>query len=285
MGKLKDQMLMDMELRNFSAHTIKAYSDHVTGFTKMFLKSPAEMGTTEIRQYLHYLWKEKKVSWSNINIGYSALKFFYTKTLHRSWNVNHIPRPKGERKVPIILSRSEIRKIFEATSNLKHLAMLMTIYSGGLRVSETAHLKLEDIDSSRMLIRINQGKGRKDRYTLLSKTALKQLRHYYQNYRPTNWLFPGNPKHRPIRAASIQLFFKETRERAGILKAATPHTLRHSFATHYLEDGGDVFRLKELMGHSALNTTLTYVHIQHQNNNKIVCPLDRMMEEEEGEER
>jgi len=239
------------------------------------------MGESEIRQYLYHLKTEKKASWSNINIGYSGLKFFYTKTLHRSWNVDHIPRPQGEKKLPEVLSGSEIKKLFEAAGNVKHLAMLMITYSGGLRVSETAHLKISDIDSSRMLIRIDQGKGRKDRYTLLSKVALKELRNYYRKYRPTSWLFAGKDKDKPIDTGTIQSLFKHAKNKAGIIKAATPHTLRHSFATHFLEDGGDIFHLKKLLGHSSLKTTLIYIHIQHNSLKKLISPLDRMLEEDE----
>ena len=280
MGELKDRMLMDMELRNFSPKTIKAYLCHMTNFSKLFLKSPSEMGEVEIRQYLYHLKEEKKVSWSNINIGYCAIKFFYTKTLHRGWNVDHLPRPKGEKKLPVVLSRAELKKLFDATSNLKHLTMLMTTYCGGLRVSETAHLKIADIDSSRMLIRVDQGKGRKDRDTLLSAVALKELRCYYLKYRPTTLLFPGKDNDKPIDTGTIQRIFKQARNKAGIRKAATPHTLRHSFATHFLEDGGDLFHLKKLMGHASLKTTLIYIHIQHQSLNKLISPLDRMFEEE-----
>lgn len=159
MGKLKEQMIMEMELRNFSPKTIEGYLGHMTAFTRLFRKSPAEIGEVEIRQYLHHLKTVKGTGWSNINVGYSALKFFYTKTLHRDWNVEHIPRPKGEKRLPNVLSRSEVADIFDATANLKHCVMLMSTYSGGLRVSETAHLKISDIDSRRMLIRVDQGKG------------------------------------------------------------------------------------------------------------------------------
>jgi site-specific recombinase XerD len=154
--------------------------------------------------------------------------------------------------------------------------MLMTTYCGGLRVSETAHLKIEDIDSSRMLIRVDQGKGRKDRDTLLSEVALKELRCYYLKYRPTSWLFPGKEEDKPIDVGTIQRLFKRAKNKAGIRKAATPHTLRHSFATHFLEDGGDLFHLKKLLGHTSLKTTLIYIHIQHRSLKKLISPLDRM---------
>ncbi|MFQ6003525.1 MAG: tyrosine-type recombinase/integrase [Candidatus Zixiibacteriota bacterium] len=276
MGKLRDQMLMDMELRNFSPKTIEAYLGHMVSFTRLFGRSPAEMGEPEIRRYLHYLLREKQVSWSNINVGYCALKFFYTKTLHRSWNVEHIPRPKTPRTLPEVLSRDEVQRIFEVTPNLKHRTILMTTYSGGLRVSEVAHLKIGDIDSGRMTIRVNQGKGRKDRYTILSEVCLRELRRYYLEYRPRIWLFPGKDQAKPIDVGTIQRVFKDAKHKAGIRKQATPHTLRHSFATHFLEDGGNVFRLKELLGHRFLQTTLIYVHIQNEHLTEAISPLDRM---------
>lgn len=214
MGKLRDKMVMDMELRNFSPKTIIAYLGHMVAFTKKFSKSPADMGIDEIREYLHYLKIEKKSSWSNINIAYSALKFFYVKTLHREWDIAWIPRQKSEKKLPVVLSCSEVKMIFDSISNLKHRAILMTLYSAGLRVSETAHLKITDIDSKRTLIRVNQGKGKKDRYTLLSKTLLEVLRHYYLKYHPTIWLFPGRKNDSPIGVATIQAFFKRAKKNA-----------------------------------------------------------------------
>jgi integrase/recombinase XerD len=276
MGMLRDRMLQEMELRNLSPKTIEAYLGHMVGFTRLFNKSPAEMGESEIRSYLSYLHKEKQVSWSSFNIGYSALKFFYTRVLHRYWNVEHIPRPKVPRTLPEVLSSDEVARIFDATTNLKHSAILMTAYSGGLRVSEVAHLKIGNIDSGRMTIRVERGKGQKDRYTILSAVCLNELRSYYLRYRPQTWLFPGQEPDKPIGIGTIQTLFKHAKQRAGIRKKATPHTLRHSFATHFLEGGGNVFRLKELLGHRSLQTTLIYVHIQNRDLTRDVSPLDRM---------
>ena len=224
MGKLRDQMLMELELRNYAAKTIQAYLGHMTAYTRLFMKSPAEMGEEEVRKYLHHLKTVKKVSSSNINIAYWALHFFYVKTLHRDWNVEKIPHPKTEKKLPVVLAREEVKKLLDAVSNLKHRVILMTAYAGGLRVSEVAHLKIEDIDSQRMMIRVDQGKGKKDRYTLLSQTLLENLRNYYKAHRPQKWLFPGSPPDEPIDAGSIQRVFKRAKKKP--VSSSLPPSIR-----------------------------------------------------------
>ena len=244
MGELKDQMIMEMELRNFSDKTIKAYIGHMIFYTKKFGKSPADLGNKEIRHYLHYLLKERQVSWSNINIAYCSLKFFYTRVLHRGWSVDHIPWPKKEKRLPNVLSYSELDRLFEVTSNMKHRLIFKTAYAGGLRVGEVSRLKVSDIDSGRMVIRIDQGKGKKDRYTILSQQLLPDLQNYWREYRPTSWLFFGREKQRPINPCTIQRSFKTGCHKAGITKPVTPHVLRHSFATHFLEQGGNLIKLQ-----------------------------------------
>lgn len=227
MGQLKDQMLMEMRLRNFSPRTIKAYLWYVADFTKHFGKSPAEMGHEEVRQYLHGMLYERKLSWSNVNCAYSALKFFYVETLHREWDVKKLPRPKGGRRLPVVLSVQEVIKVLESTSNFKHRVILTIIYSGGLRLSEGLHLKLSDIDSERMQIRVQQGKGKKDRYTLLSERALQQLRRYWCAYRPTSWLFPGRERGEPLGPSSIQKAFKDAKKKPASLNQhpSTPYAI------------------------------------------------------------
>lgn len=215
MGKLKDQMRMEMELRNYSQKTIKAYIGHLVGFTRLFGKSPSEMGEAEIRKYLYHLKAIKKVSYSNINIAYSGLKLFYTKVLDRSWNVEKIPRPRTEKKLPIVLSQEEVQAIFDATENLKQRVILMTAYSAGLGVKETAHLKVTNIDSQRMTIRVEQGKGNKDRYTLLSETLLVKLREYYMQYHPKVWLFPGQQSDKPLGTETLQSIFQRAKKKPG----------------------------------------------------------------------
>jgi len=228
MGTLKEQMLMEMELRNFSPKTIQAYFGHMISYVKLFGKSPADLGDEEIRRYLYYLLKDRQVSWSNINIAYSSLKFFYTRIVHRPWNVDHIPRPKKEKRLPQILSYSELDRLFEVTRNVKHRLIFKTAYAGGLRVSEVAQLKVSNIDSDRMTIRIDQGKGKKDRYTVLAHALVPELRNYYRIFRPQMWLFPGRDKNKSINPGTIQRVFKTCKQKAGIQKPVTPHALRHS---------------------------------------------------------
>jgi len=213
MGALRDRMFANMRMRNFSPRTIKAYLWHVTEFTRYFDKAPNLLGEEEVRQYLLYLLDERKVSWSNMNIGYSALKFFYVNTLHRDWQVDKIPRPKGERRLPVVLSRQELNKLFSATSNSKHRVIFKTIYSAGLRISEASNLKLHHIESDSMRIRVEQGKGKKDRYTLLSSIVLAELRDYWRAYHPTDWLFFGQEKSRPISVSTIQVAFRTAKKK------------------------------------------------------------------------
>jgi site-specific recombinase XerD len=206
-------MFANMRLRNFSPSTIKAYLWHVSEFTRYFGQAPDLLGEEEVRQYLQYLLDERKVSWSNMNIGYSALKFFYVDTLHRDWDVTKIPRPKGESRLPVVLSRRELQELFSATCNQKHRVIFKTIYSAGLRISEAAHLKLHHIESDSMRIRVEQGKGKKDRYTLLSETVLVELRDYWRAYRPSDWLFFSKDKSCPISVSTIQVAFRTAKKK------------------------------------------------------------------------
>lgn len=178
----------------------------------------------------------------------------------------------------MVLSLCEVKAIFDVIANLKHRVILMTTYSGGFRVSEVAHLRVTDIDSKRMQIRVEQGKGKKDRYTLLSPALLEHLRTYWRYYHPTTWLFPGNRNDKPVGITTIQKVFKNAKKKARINKPATVHTLRHSFATHLLESGVDVFTIQKLLGHTSLHTTSIYIHIQRKNLQKIVNPLDQILE-------
>ena len=230
MGKLHDKMLMVMQMRNFSARTIQAYTAHMKAFVIMFHRPPDELGPDEICQYLHHLRREKKTSWSNINIAYSALKLFYENVLGVEWNVNKIPRPKSEQRLPVILSSEEIKALLNATFNLKHRAVFMTIYSAGLRLNEALHLKISDIDSKRMQIRVSQGKGKKDRYTLLSNVLLSLLRTYYRMYKPKLWLFEGNSSEGTVYPTTIQKAIHKAKKKLALL-SPLPSTL---FVTHLL---------------------------------------------------
>jgi len=278
MGKLREQMKMDLKLKGYSPKTQAAYLGYMKKFVRYFGRSPAKMGEEEIREYLYHLVTERDLGDSSINSAYSALKFFYKTTLCRDWNVAKIPRRKPEKRLPVVLDGSEIKQLFAVTTNLKHRALLMTTYSAGLRVSETAHLKVCDVDSKRMQLRIAQGKGKKDRYALLSPVTLNLLRDYWRQYRPFSWLFPGRLPESPISTRSIQKVFKDAKRKAGIKKPATVHTLRHSFATHLLEAGTDIYRVQKLMGHTSPKTTTIYIHLRRQDLLKVISPLDSLMD-------
>ena len=278
MGKLREQMKMDLKLKGYSPKTQAAYLGYMKNFVRYFGRSPAKMGEEEIREYLYHLVTEKDLGDSSINSAYSALKFFYKTTLGRDWNVAKIPRRKTEKRLPVVLDGSEIKQLFAVSTNLKHRALLMTTYSAGLRVSETAHLKVSDVDSKRMQLLVAQGKGKKDRYALLSPVTLNLLRDYWRQYRPFSWLFPGRLPERPISTRSIQKVFEKAKRKAGIKKPATVHTLRHSFATHLLEAGTDIYHIQKLLGHTSPKTTAIYIHLRRQDLLNIVSPLDSLLD-------
>jgi integrase/recombinase XerD len=280
MGKLRDQMEMDMKLRRLSPRTISCYLACMKNIAVYFRKSPAELGDEEIRDYLHYLMEEKKASQSVVVQSYSALKFLFEKTLQRQWNAQRIPRSKQRKKLPGVLSKQEVESILSATRNLKHRAILMTIYSAGLRVSEATRLKVSDIESGRMMIRVNEGKGLKDRYTLLGERNLEILRCYYKAYRPLQWLFPGRNPSEPVSVSCVQRVFQASILKAGIKKKASVHTLRHSFATHLLESGTDLYYIQRLLGHCSASTTSVYLHITGRDLSKIRSPIDLLEDDQ-----
>ncbi len=205
MGKLRDRMLELMTISNYSKKTIQAYVSHITAYTRYFGKSPALMGEEEMRKYLFYLKDEKRTSWSNINVAYNALKYFSEKVLDRDFELAKIPRPRGQWKLPEVLSESEVKMILAVVENIKHQVMLMGAYSAGLRLS--------DIDSERNLIRVSQGKGQKDRYTILSQVYLLKLKTYWDIHRPTTWLFPGTNKSKRISESTIQKVFTTAKKK------------------------------------------------------------------------
>ncbi len=274
MGQLYDQMKMDLELKNFSPKTVTCYLTCMVNFVRHYGRSPAEMGEEEIRSYLHCLIKEKKASQSSINQAYSAMKFFYEVTLGRVWNGIRIPRSKTRKKLPLVLSMKEVHSLLASVDNLKHRAILTTIYSGGLRLGEATRLRVSDIDGERMTILVQQGKGNKDRYTLLGQRAREILRLYYKAYRPTEWLFPSKDPAQPLSGSSVQRVFKKALHQAGIKKKASVHTLRHCFATHLLESGTDLYHIQRLLGHTTAKTTSVYLHITGRDLAKVKSPID-----------
>jgi len=282
MGHLHDQYLQELELRGYSPHTCRCYVGCVRAFVSHFQRSPEELGTEHIRTYLHYLVRERQLSQGAINQAYSALKILYETTLGRSWDTLRLPRGKKPKQLPLVLSQDELERLFAAVSYLKHRALLVTLYSAGLRVSEATHLKVSDIDSSRMLIRVRQGKGRKDRYTLLAQRTLPLLRAYWRKHQPHDWLFPGRPDDQPIQEQTARLVFRQALNRAQIIKPASPHSLRHSFATHLLEQGIDLCHIQRLMGHASIRTTVRYIHVSQRHIAQVNSPLDAWYTPEEA---
>lgn len=272
---LRDQFIRDMGLRNFASTTQKSYLNHILRFVRYFHKSPTELCESEIKVYLYTLVEEKK-STSFINQSYSALKFLYEITLKKEWESSKIPRSKSKRRLPLPFSQDEILRFFNAIRNIKHQAIFQLIYCGGLRISEVTNLKVGDINRKDMSIRIRQGKGNKERYTLLSKTALATLICYYKVFQPKEYLFPGDEADSQISTRTIQVAFKKALIKADINKPLTVHSIRHSFATHMLESGVDIYHLQKLMGHSNVRTTSIYIHVTHHKALRIQNPHDAL---------
>ena len=273
MSQLRQRMLEDLRVRNYSPATQAAYIDRVAKFAAYFHKSPDRLGPKDVRTYQVHLVTKKHCSWTMLNQTVCALRFLYATTLGEEWAVKHIPFAKSERKLPVVLSPGEVLKILEAVSNFKHLSMLLAAYSGGLRISEVANLKVQDIDSKRMVITV-YGKGRKDRIVPLSPVLLSILRVYWSEDRPPRLLFPGKNPKLPISNSSIRKVLRKAVLAAGIKKVVTMHTLRHSFATHHLEAGTDLRTLQLVMGHQSLSTTSLYLHVSTEKLRAAKTPID-----------
>jgi len=280
MSELRNKMKMYMELKGYSSITTKYYLTNVSNFAKFYNKSPNLLGEKEIHGYLYYCITERHLAEGSVNKIYSALKLLYTKILMQSWNIDKIPRMKEPRRLPVVLSPQEVKAIFDVTDNIKHRAILMTTYSAGLRVSEVCKLKINDIDSKNMQIFIRQGKGKKDRYSLLSKANLQILREYWKKYKPKEFLFPGKCCIGSITTRSVQRIFEKALKKTGITKNATVHTLRHSFATHLLDAGTDICFIQRLLGHARITTTTIYLHLRRMDLLNIKSPLDILLGEE-----
>ena len=274
MGKLRQRMEQDMQVRGFSPHTQQCYLGRAKEFVGYFMRPPNELGLDEIHRYQLHLARERRVSWAVFNQSVAALRFLYGVTLHKSWDIRRIPYQKARRKLPVVLSPHEVATILEALTNLKHRAILMTVYAAGLRVSEVVALRVTDIDSQRMMLRIEQGKGRKDRYVVLSEKLLTVLRQYWKATRPEHWLFPGQIPQRHLTRSSVQRIFYQARDAAGITKNVSVHSLRHSFGTHLLENGVNLRKIQLLLGHASLQSTQVYTHVARDSLEQTPCPLD-----------
>jgi integrase/recombinase XerD len=261
MTPLRQRMLEDMAVRNLAENTQAAYLQQIIAYVRHFHLPPEELGPEAIRAYQVHLTQTRMLSPSSVSVATGALRFLYKVTLKRAWAVEEIPMPKRPFKLPVILSREEVMQFLDAVDSLKHRAILMTAYAAGLRVSEATHLKVTDIDSQRMMLRVEQGKGRKDRYVMLSPRLLDMLRGYWKAVRPTLWLFPGDLPGQPITRGAVGLACQKAHRASGITKPVTAHSLRHAFATHLLESGTDVRTIQLLLGHRSLATTSRYLKV------------------------
>jgi site-specific recombinase XerD len=268
-------MTEDMQVRNLSPHTQTSYVQQVSLFARHFNKSPEKLGPEEIRTYQVYLTNEKKLAAGSVLIAVAALRFLYKVSLKRQWPFDEvIPAPKKPQKLPVVLSPSEVVHFLECVGSTKHRAILTTCYAAGLRISETVRLKFTDVDGQRMVIRVDQGKGQKDRYVMLSPKLLETLRNYWRAVRPKNWLFEGDTADQPITRSAVEVACQEARRRSGIGKPITPHSMRHAFAVHLLESGTDVRTIQLLLGHRSLATTARYLRIATTKVCSTSSPLD-----------
>lgn len=275
MGALRERMEREMVLRRMALRTRQAYVAQVAALAKHYHRSPDLLTEQEIQGYLFYLIEERKLARSSCLQALHALRFFYHETLKRTDVSFGIPRSRVPQKLPEILSREEIERLFEGASQFKHRVLLMATYAAGLRVSEVCALKVGDIDSQRMSIRVEQGKGSKDRYSLLSPRLLQELRRYWQMDRPRTWLFPAaRSPDQAMHMHSAQKIYYNARDRAGITKRCGIHGLRHAFATHLLEAGTDVHTIQRLMGHGDIQTTMRYFHLAQQKIEATCSPLE-----------
>ena len=261
MGALRTRMENDLIVRGMAARTREAYVGAVARLAQFYRRSPEQLTDRDVQAYLLHLIQERKLSWSTCNIAANGFRFLYHVTLGREQAEFCIPAAKQSQRLPEILSRQEVQRLLDAMGNRKHHALLVTTYAAGLRVSEVVGLQLTDIDAERSSLRIQQGKGAKDRYSLLSPRLLEELRAYWREYRPVRWLFPARGGQKPLDDSSAQKIYYAAKQRAGITKQGGIHALRHAFATHLLEAGTDLHTIQRLLGHGHISSTMRYLHL------------------------
>ena len=279
MDAVREQMMKDLQLKGITPRTQKKYLREVGIMAQYFDKPLEELGEQEVKDYLVHMLESRKVSRGTYRGYVAGIKFLYKTTLNREEVVEKIHYPKAKKTLPVVLALAEVKAILSATENLKHRALLTITYSAGLRVSEAAKLRVTDIDSKRMMVRVQQGKGGKDRYSILSQAALELLRRYWRQYRPKQWLFEGQKEGSTLCYTAIRNIFFEAKKRAGITKPASVHTLRHSFATHLIEAGTSLHHVQLLLGHRSATTTTVYLHVSKMNLARVCSPLDSIPEE------
>ena len=281
MTHLRKMMLEELRRRNYSPETTRSYIRTVEDFARHFNCSPDRLGPRHIREYQAELFEKRKLSAGSVAVRLAALRFFYSKTLKRAWNIAETPYPKKDHRLPAILSQEEVAQLIAAASTPFHRTLLMTLYATGARNAEVTHLKFSDVDSKRMVIHIQGGKGRKDRDVMLSPKLLEELREHWHRLRrkPRVWLFPGNHDHcadHPIDTKTVWQACQQAAQRAGLQKGVHPHTLRHCFATHLLEDGADLRTIQILLGHNDLKETARYLHLSQRLLHAAASSLDSL---------
>lgn len=279
MTPLRQKMIEDMQLRGLAERTQQSYVAAVQGLAEYYGKSPDKINQSELRQYFLYLKNEKKVSASSCTVALCGLKFLYQQTLEREWPILDFVKPEREEKLPVILSREEVQRLLGCLRQPRYRVCLSTIYSCGLRLLEGVKLQVRDIDSSRMVVHVRQGKGRKDRYVPLPERTLAQLRGYWAVHRHPQWLFPGRDfgQNGPMNESGVQKAFGVALKQSGIAKAASVHTLRHSYATHLLEAGVNLRLIQSYLGHDSLNTTAIYIHLTPQAQGEATTTINQLM--------
>jgi len=270
------KMVTDLTIRNLSKKTIEGYVFQLNSFFDYCREVPSEIDVDKIRAYKLYLITQKKYGTSAQNVAHAAIQMFFVRILQLEWPSKILARPKVANKLPEILSFEQVKLLISGITNLKQKAAISLMYSAGLRVSELINITPKEIDSQQMYVMVRGGKGKRDRTTLLSENCLQLLREYFKAYRPEIYLFNGQDKSRPYSQSSIEEMVKKAAKKVGITKKVTPHTFRHSFATHLLESGCNLFYIKELLGHSNIQTTMVYLHLCSKDIRKIDNPFDKM---------
>ena len=281
MTHLRKMMLEERQARNYSQNTTRSYLRTVAEFARRFHCSPDRLGPRHIREYQAELFEQRKLSASTVAQRLAALRFFYSKTLKKAWSIAETPYPKKAHRLPAILSQEEVAQLIDAAGTSFHRTLLMTLYSTGARNAELTHLKFSDVDSKRMVIHIQGGKGRKDRDVMLSFKLLEELREHWHRMRPPRvWLFPGHHDHgsdQPIDTKTVWHACQQAAQRAGLSKPVHPHLLRHCFATHLLESGADLRTIQILLGHHDLKETTVYLHLSQRHLHAAASPLDSLL--------
>jgi len=279
MTPLREQVELHMRLRGFSPRTHESYLHAMEELARRYRRSPGELSCAQVQIFLDELIRERQLAWATLNVYFSAYRLLYEQVLRRPAHEFSIPRRGRSGKRPGILSREEVLSLIEAPQNLKHRALLATTYGSGLRVSEVVRLEPRHIDRGRMMLRVEQGKGHKDRYTVLSVKALSLLEEHWRRNRPTSFFFFGQDRAAPMSIASAQQIYHQALARSGVRRVGGIHTLRHCFATHLMEAGTDIYTIRRWMGHTSLVTTGRYMHVRAEHQRSIISPLDRLRDE------